>query len=89
MTDLKYLRQMSQGLNLRICSTEGSYAIEDSERLSDLILGVVLGELPGHEAQEVGEHDVAGGIRVDLVHHVLETSTSRVPHCIKALDCTC
>ena len=56
-----------------------SYAVEDPECLPDLVLRVVLRELPAHEGQEVGEHDIAGRVRVDLVHHVLKTSTVFVP----------
>ena len=56
-----------------------SYAVEDPECLPDLVLRVVLRELPAHEGQEVGEHDIAGRVRVDLVHHVLKTSTVLSP----------
>ena len=55
-----------------------SYAVEDPECLPDLVLRVVLRELPAHEGQEVGEHDVAGRVRVDLVDHVLRFGATEI-----------
>merc|ERR1719326_1945037 len=52
--------------------------IEDLEGLLDLLLGVSVLHLAGHEVEELREVNGAGAIGIDLVDHVLELSLGRV-----------
>ena len=46
--------------------------IEDTEGLLDLLLGVRVLHLAGHQGQELREVDGAGAVLVDLVDHILQ-----------------
>ena len=52
-------------------TTKLPYPVKDLERLSDLVLGVLLVDLHGHHGEELGEVNGPGPVLVDLVHHVL------------------
>eukprot|EP01084_Bolivina_argentea_P181929 314162_1 len=52
--------------------------VENAESLLDLLLGVGVLHLAGHQGQELGEINRAAAVLVDLVDHVLELSLSGV-----------
>ena len=49
-----------------------TYAVEDPERLSDLVFRVLVRILLGHHREEGGKLEITRGIFVQCVHHVLQ-----------------